>query len=70
MKTTRTPSIFILLAFATILVFLGDVCAREVAQGDETSVPARQLLSLDGDWEIVFDPGNTGRQAGWQQKDV
>jgi len=69
-KTTRTPSIFILLAFATILVFLGDVCAREVAQGDETSVPARQLLSLDGDWEIVFDPGNTGRQAGWQQKDV
>ncbi len=30
----------------------------------------RQSLSLDGAWEIVFDPENVGRDAGWWQNDV
>jgi len=69
-RTTRKPSVFILLAFATILAFFGDACACAAAQVDETRAPARQLLPLDGDWEIVFDPANTGRQAGCHLKDV
>ena len=26
---------------------------------------ADQILSLDGQWEILFDHDNTGRKAGW-----
>ena len=31
---------------------------------------SRQSLSLDGTWEIVFDPDNVGREGGWQQGNV
>ena len=36
-----------------------------LAQGD-----ARHLCSLDGTWEIIFDPENKGRQSGWHQAAV
>lgn len=29
-----------------------------------------QSLSLDGTWEIAFDPDNVGRAAGWQTSEV
>ncbi|NQV31193.1 MAG: hypothetical protein HQ515_00785, partial [Phycisphaeraceae bacterium] len=29
-----------------------------------------QTLSLDGDWQIVFDAHNQGREAGWQKNAV
>ena len=31
---------------------------------------ARQLLSLDGKWEIIFDPNNQGREGRWHQQQV
>jgi len=31
---------------------------------------ARQLLSLDGAWEIIFDPQNQGRGGRWHQQQV
>jgi beta-galactosidase len=30
----------------------------------------RQVQSLDGEWEIAFDPGNEGRAGSWQSEDV
>lgn len=30
----------------------------------------RQMQSLDGPWDIVFDSANAGRQAGWQSPEV
>ena len=30
----------------------------------------RQSQSLDGTWQIAFDPANAGREAGWQKRDV
>ncbi len=33
------------------------------------SVPA-ETVSLDGDWQIAFDPNNEGRAAGWHNSDV
>jgi beta-galactosidase/beta-glucuronidase len=37
---------------------------------DETNTPGRQQLSLDGVWEIIFDPDNIGREANWHQERV
>jgi len=31
---------------------------------------AREVKSLDGTWEIIFDPENTGRDAGWYKDKV
>jgi hypothetical protein len=31
---------------------------------------AREVVSLDGTWEIIFDPQNTGREAGWQKTET
>ena len=31
---------------------------------------AGQLLSLDGTWEIIFDPQNQGRQGRWHQQQI
>ena len=36
-----------------------------LAQGD-----TRHLFSLDGTWEIIFDPENKGREAGWHRPAV
>ena len=30
----------------------------------------RETLSLDGEWEIVFDHANTGREANWHEAEV
>jgi len=45
-------------------VILGVSCAPALAAG-ETSV--RQTLSLDGTWEILFDPDNKGRDGRWHR---
>ncbi|MHC4116536.1 MAG: glycoside hydrolase family 2 protein [Planctomycetota bacterium] len=36
----------------------------------EAADNTRRLQSLDGTWEIIFDPENQGRQGRWHQKDV
>lgn len=52
----RQSHVFIFLAFS-MLQWLG--------------VPVLgQRLSLDGTWQIVFDPSNQGRAAGWHKSDV
>jgi beta-galactosidase len=33
-------------------------------------LPAQQNLSLDGQWEIIFDDKNEGREAGWMQAET
>ncbi len=30
-------------------------------------VVPHEVLSLDGSWEIIFDPANKGREAGWHR---
>ncbi|MBC8871794.1 MAG: hypothetical protein H8E44_20390 [Planctomycetes bacterium] len=70
MRTTRKPSIFVLLAVVTLPIAFGAASAQPDAQADGGSSPARQHLSLDGAWEIVFDPGNIGREADWHLETV
>ena len=36
----------------------------------ERTAAARQHVSLDGTWEIVFDGGNNGRSAKWYTREV
>ena len=48
-----------------LLTFVG---AHAVSQ-DAPMADARQELSLDGDWRIVFDEGNVGKAQGWHRAD-
>jgi hypothetical protein len=41
---------------------------HRIAHEAAAKTPARQLLSLDGDWQIVFDSENEGREGGWQHE--
>ncbi len=50
---------------ATAFFFLATVCATAAEPG---SVPA--TLSLDGQWGLLFDPDNQGRDAGWFRSEV
>ncbi|MHC4207886.1 MAG: glycoside hydrolase family 2 protein, partial [Planctomycetota bacterium] len=38
--------------------------------GHEVTANARQVQSLDGKWEIIFDHNNEGRQGRWHQQEV
>ncbi|MCP4451163.1 MAG: hypothetical protein GY809_06855 [Planctomycetes bacterium] len=49
------------LAFVTLVLTLAAMLGP-LAHG--------QTLSLDGDWQIVFDAHNQGREAGWQKNAV
>lgn len=49
------------------LVSIGLQAFVSTAQGQ--SAP-REVVSLDGTWEIVFDPRNKGREGQWQRQDV
>ena len=36
----------------------------------ERPASAREVMSLDGQWDILFDPTNQGRDAGWNRDDI
>ena len=59
-KTFRTMRREILVSAWTVAFFIlmGDGLAQHWTG-------PRQVLSLDGIWEIVFDPDNEGRRSGW-----
>ncbi len=48
-----------------LLAVVGLLLAANAASAQ---APGRQELSLDGVWEIVFDPDNTGREADWHKE--
>ncbi|MBL7186642.1 MAG: hypothetical protein ISS70_09975 [Phycisphaerae bacterium] len=58
----------------TILVAVSPLLLSQVGSLASTSHEAvgnaRQLQSLDGTWEIIFDPQNLGRQGRWHQQQV
>ncbi len=58
MKTIVPPASWLLLIFVPLCLWAGD------------SDPLPHRLSLDGTWQIVFDPGNEGREAGWYRPEV
>ncbi|MCK5173548.1 MAG: hypothetical protein KAR47_09155, partial [Planctomycetes bacterium] len=53
----------VLVVAALLLLSHTNILAAEKQQ-------ARQLQSLDGTWEIIFDPQNEGREAGWHRQKV
>ena len=59
-----------LLAVVGLLLLSNAASSQVASRRDETSAPGRQQLSLDGAWEIVFDPDNVGREADWHQERV
>ena len=69
-KTARTGSVYNLVAVVGLLLLSHAACAQVASPRDETSAPGRQQLSLDGAWEIIFDPDNVGREADWYQERV
>jgi len=56
------PGCVVMVAVGLLLLF----CFDCTAQNDT----ARDLHSLDGTWEIVFDSQSEGRAAGWHQEQV
>jgi hypothetical protein len=70
MRTNRLGSLGSIFAFVGLLVPSAAASTQGPVQGGETTDPGRQLLSLDGPWEILFDPQNAGREAAWQTLSV
>ena len=61
----RNYVVVLMVALGSLILFQVNSLAsthQEVARN------TRQLLSLDGTWEIIFDPQNEGRSAGWHQE--
>ena len=50
-------------AHVLAVAFLALAAAANLFAAEKPS--AREVQSLDGTWEIVFDPANQGRSAGW-----
>ena len=59
----RHSSVLTMIALAMVFLQLFPA----VAQAQSTP---REVFSLDGTWEIVFDPGNEGGEGNWQREDV
>jgi beta-galactosidase len=57
---------------AALLALFGHAAFTQATPqaNDEVSGSPRQELSLDGEWEIVFDPQNVGREQEWHTQDV
>jgi len=70
MNTTRTGSVGNLLAVVGLLLISHAASAQVAPRRDDTSASGREQLSLDGAWEIIFDPENIGREADWHQHRV
>ena len=51
-----------LLAVGTVAAILLPACRRTAFASEQHLTPG--TISLDGDWEIVFDPESKGREAG------
>ncbi len=54
---------------AVSLLLLSQVDSLASASHEVTG-NARQVQSLDGKWEIIFDPNNQGRQGRWHHQQV
>ena len=65
MRTKRTGLACIPLTVVGLLALSTATCADAPPDGGATDAPGRQSLSLDGAWEILFDPQSKGRDAAW-----
>ena len=61
-------STVVLLLFASLLPGLAFGQSGAADGANEAEYP--DTLSLDGTWEIVFDPENRGNQAGWHREEA
>ncbi|MHC4146561.1 MAG: sugar-binding domain-containing protein, partial [Planctomycetota bacterium] len=67
--TIRSGSWICTLLVAAGLLLLSQVGSL-ASESHKAAGDARQLQSLDGTWEITFDPQNQGRQGRWHQQQV
>jgi hypothetical protein len=58
----------IILVVVTLLQLSYFDCS--VSAGREVTANARQVQSLDGRWEIIFDHKNEGREGQWHRQEV
>ena len=63
MTTKRKNYIFITLAVVSLLLLFHVDCFASTS-------PGRIVQSLDGKWEIIFDPENEGRDGLWHKQEV
>jgi len=55
-------------ALVLVVVALHGTCGLAAVAAQQRSSPS--AISLDGTWEIVFDPENKGREAGWHRQEA
>jgi len=67
---TRTGFAFNLLTIVSLLLLSNVASAQAASSRVETSASGGESLSLDGQWEILFDNDNVGREAGWHRQKV
>ncbi|MHC4740578.1 MAG: glycoside hydrolase family 2 protein [Planctomycetota bacterium] len=65
----RTLKCWIVLISIFVFACIEDDVGRAVAY-ERDSGNAKELQSLDGTWEIIFDHRNEGREAGWHKEQV
>ncbi|TWT84061.1 Beta-glucuronidase [Planctomycetes bacterium CA13] len=53
-----------------IALFIATTAVAVLSFFSEVHAESRELLSLDGTWEIVFDSENEGREANWHHDDI
>ncbi len=56
--------------FALSIVAVSMIGLQRFATPAQAQSAPREELSLDGTWEILFDPQNAGREAGWHRNET
>jgi beta-galactosidase len=57
-------------ATAIVMIVLTAISMQLIAPGAQAQSTPRETVSLDGDWEIIFDRNNIGREGNWQRQEV
>ena len=52
---------------ALSIITLALIGLLPIATAAQAQSAPREVVSLDGTWEIVFDPENEGREGQWQE---
>ena len=55
---------------ALTILTLSLIGLRQFETFAQAQTASRQVFSLDGTWEIIFDPENVGREAGWHRAET
>lgn len=59
-----------LMANRTVIPFLIATAVAVLSYSSEINAEPREVQSLDGTWQIVFDSENEGRESNWNRDDV